>query len=156
MIPTPSVKKCICNYASRFVMVGNRQNMETACRSCDWLRLTRRERNFSFLTHWLKWVHFSASYHDINSSFYVRLHIQMCVKNKKVKAGNGRWLKWTERFTPYKIHIGINLLPVTISQWNQFHWMVYKTFASTNSHLFALWCHFGLQYSRNFRLAFCN
>jgi hypothetical protein len=35
-------------------------------------------------------------------------------------------------------------------------YFVWKTFANTNSHLFALLCHFGLQYSRDLKLEFCN
>ncbi len=52
--------------------------------------------------------------------------------------------------------VGTNLIPVTISHWNQFYWTVWETFASTNSYLLALSCHFGLQWSRKLRLEFCN
>jgi hypothetical protein len=37
-----------------------------------------------------------------------------------------------------------------------FNGMACKTVASTNSLLFALLWHFGLQYNRNLRLEFCN
>ncbi len=46
-------------------------------------------------------------------------------------------------------------IPVTLC-YNQFYWTVSKTFASTNAHLIALLCHFGLLWSRNLRLEFCN
>jgi hypothetical protein len=45
---------------------------------------------------------------------------------------------------------------VPVSQCNQLYWMVWKTFASTNSHLFVLLDHFSLQWRWNLRLRFCN
>ncbi len=64
--------------------------------------------------------------------------------SKKVIVEMDQYFKWIESFTTYEKRIEINLMPVTLSQLNQFHWIVCKTFASTNFHLFALLCHFGL------------
>ncbi len=74
---------------------------------------------------------------------------------KELKTGHF-YKKWMKGFTTWKKRIEINFMPVTVSQWNQFCWMICKTFASTNSHLFALLCYFGLQQSRNLGLEFCN
>ncbi len=49
-----------------------------------------------------------------------------------------------------------NRVAITVSQWNQIFWMVWKTFVSTNSHLFALLCHFGMHESRKFLLESCR
>jgi hypothetical protein len=48
-----------------------------------------------------------------------KLKIQMCVK--KVRVGTVQYLKWIQGFTTWKKRIGINLIPVTISQYNQIY-----------------------------------
>jgi hypothetical protein len=56
----------------------------------------------------------------------------------------------------YHLENRIGIIPVTVSQWNLFYWIVCKTFTSDNSHLFASLCHCDLQWSRNVRLEVCN
>jgi hypothetical protein len=80
----------------------------------------------------------------------------MNVCQNKVRVGTRQYNTWIEGFTTSKKRIEINLIPITVSQYNQFSCIVCKTFASTNSHLLALLCHFGLQQSRNLTLEFCN
>ncbi len=67
------------------------------------------------------------------------------VSQKGSELGQCNILIGQRALPPKKKRIGINVILVIVSKWNQFHWMVCKTFASTNAHLFALLCHFGLQ-----------
>jgi hypothetical protein len=68
-----------------------------------------------------------------------------CVKNKKKKSELGLG----NSFLQIAGCIVINLIRVTAGRSNQFYWMVRKSFARTNSHLFALSCHLGLQWRMN-------
>ncbi len=74
-----------------------------------------------------------------------RLQLKMCVYWMKGQSWDRQYSMWIEGFTSWEKRIETNLMPVTVSQWNQFHWMVWKTLPSTNSHLFALLCYFTLQ-----------
>jgi hypothetical protein len=53
-----------------------------------------------------------------------------------------------------KWRIGNYLVPVTVSQRNQFYRVICKTFASTNSHLFVSLGYFGLQLRWSLKLHF--
>ncbi len=56
-----------------------------------------------------------------------------CV-SKKVRVGTGQYFKRIEGFTAWKKSIGwVNFIAVTLSQYNQFCWMVCKTFASSRA-----------------------
>jgi hypothetical protein len=73
----------------------------------------------------------------LRTSLFHRLQIRMCVI--KVQSWD-MTISWTNR-KPHLEHIHMSLIPITISQYYQFYWMICNTFTGTNSHQFALLCH---------------
>jgi hypothetical protein len=74
--------------------------------------------------------------------------LQILIRFRRGQSWNRTILQKDRVFNHLKItfwKFEINLVPVIVSKYNQFYWIVCKTFASTNAHMFAFFCYFGLQ-----------